>query len=379
MAPYNSKVYTVKVTVDGKPYYIRGKTKREAREKAALKKAELQAGIELSRDMSVKDWAEKWAAIYKEGKINDRYLADIKSVLDKRILPAIGSKKIKSVKPADLQAILNDLAGQYSDSYIKKVKDIIKGLFGEACNNDLILKDPARGLKSVKAKEKAKRRAITQREREITLKTAETSRGGLFVLIMLYAGLRPGEVAALRWNDIDMDKKVLHVRHALKADGSIGDPKSKAGIRDVPVPSYLYDRLAAIEHGPFDLVCVNSQGGHYTESSIERMWKTFKRDMNITAGCKMKRNQIQPPYFVPDDLTLYCYRHTYATDLQAAGVPINVAKELMGHSSIEVTASCYTHQSDDSFADAAAKIEAYSSEKVAKKVAKNAEMLEISG
>ena len=373
MAPYKSKVYTVKITVDGKQYWVRGKTKKEAREKAALKKAELQAGIELSRDMSVKDWSEKWITIYKERKINDRYLSDIKSVLDKRILPAIGSKKIKAVKPADLQAILNDLAGQYSDSYIKKVKDILKQLFGEACNNDLILKDPSRSLKPVKAKEKSKRRAITQKEREITLKTAETSRGGLFVLIMLYCGLRPGEVAALRWNDIDMDKKVLHVRHALKADNSIGEPKSKAGIRDVPIPSYLHDRLAAIEHGPFDLVCTNSEGGHYTESSIERMWRTFRRDMNLAAGCKVKRNQVQPPFFVQPDLTLYCYRHTYATDLQAAGVPINVAKEIMGHSSIEVTAQVYTHKSDAAFDDAAAKIEAYSGRKVAEKVAKIAE------
>ena len=47
------------------------------------------------------------------------------------------------------------------------------------------------------------------------------------------------------------------------------------------------------------------------------------------------------------DLTPYCLRHTYCTDLQNAGVPINVAKYLMGHSDIRVTANIYTHHTED--------------------------------
>lgn len=48
-----------------------------------------------------------------------------------------------------------------------------------------------------------------------------------------------------------------------------------------------------------------------------------------------------------DDLTMYCLRHTYCTDLEAAGVLINVARYLMGHGSIELTARIYTHMRDD--------------------------------
>ena len=47
---------------------------------------------------------------------------------------------------------------------------------------------------------------------------------------------------------------------------------------------------------------------------------------------------------VAPDLTPYCLRHTFCTDLQRAGVPINVAKELMGHSDISITANIYTHR-----------------------------------
>lgn len=60
-------------------------------------------------------------------------------------------------------------------------------------------------------------------------------------------------------------------------------------------------------------------------------------------GAKVYRNQIIESK-LSDDLTPYCLRHTFCTDLQKAGVPINVAKELMGHSDISITANIYTHR-----------------------------------
>ena len=57
-----------------------------------------------------------------------------------------------------------------------------------------------------------------------------------------------------------------------------------------------------------------------------------------------------------DDLTLYCLRHTHVTDLQSAGVPLNVAKDLLGHQSIAMTSQIYTHPSVDAFAEASLKV-----------------------
>ena len=78
--------------------------------------------------------------------------------------------------------------------------------------------------------------------------------------------------------------------------------------------------------------------------------------MEIEHGTKTFRNTLVDP-FLPDDLTPYCYRHTYCTDLQDAGVPLVVASRLMGHSDVKITARVYTHASKDSFNDALAKIE----------------------
>lgn len=62
---------------------------------------------------------------------------------------------------------------------------------------------------------------------------------------------------------------------------------------------------------------------------------------------------------VAPDLVPYCMRHTYCTDLQAAGVPINVAKELMGHSDIKTTSAIYTHSTDVAINHAADMINAH--------------------
>ena len=74
----------------------------------------------------------------------------------------------------------------------------------------------------------------------------------------------------------------------------------------------------------------------------------FKREMDIANGSTVYRNQIKKSTLAPD-FEPYLLRHTFCTDCQAAGVPINVAQELMGHSDISVTAKIYTHMVDEVF------------------------------
>ena len=74
-------------------------------------------------------------------------------------------------------------------------------------------------------------------------------------------------------------------------------------------------------------------------------------------GAKLYRNKIVLSV-IASDLVPYCLRHTFCTDLQDAGVPINIAKYLMGHSDISLTAKIYTHTTDKAIQEAAKKINA---------------------
>ena len=366
-------MFTKTFTFEGKRYYVRAQDEDTAKLKAALRLRDLQEGRRgITQNMPVSAWAKEWLEVYKKPNVNSKQYKDIKAVVDNFITPDIGTMQIKNVRPVHLQKIMSKTT-DYSDSYISKIYDIIRQIFREAYYNNLVLRDPAEGLKKPSGKGKQQRRPITQLERKLTLKVAETYRGGTFVLLMLYCGLRPGEVAALTWANVDLTNKIIHVRQALKSDGSIDLPKTSAGYRDVPIPDVLVERLKNEKRTSF-LVCPNSEGGRYTQSSIQRMFRVYRNKMNKAGGCKTFKGRVMPPYIVGDDLTLYCYRHTYGTDLQAAGVPINVAKELMGHENISVTAQIYTHKSEAAFNNAAALINAH----VAQGVAPEPQTVEIS-
>ena len=90
---------------------------------------------------------------------------------------------------------------------------------------------------------------------------------------------------------------------------------------------------------------------------MKQMWRSFKQALDLDMGAQMAISAIDPETsVVADDLTPYCLRHTYATDLQSAGVPLNVAKDLLGHQSIAMTSQTYTHLSVDAFAEASLKV-----------------------
>ena len=90
-------------------------------------------------------------------------------------------------------------------------------------------------------------------------------------------------------------------------------------------------------------VCKTRMDTQFNEQSTKRAWKSIERDMNIAMGCKVYRNELIPPYPLADDLSPYCLRHTYCTNLAKRNVDIRTAQQLMGHSDISLTANIYTH------------------------------------
>lgn len=136
----------------------------------------------------------------------------------------------------------------------------------------------------------------------------------------------------------------------------IGPPKSAAGIRDIPIPDVFVGALQAAQSGPFEPVFFKPiSGKRHTKRSMEFQWKNFIRALDIQMGAKLYRNKILVSA-VSDDLEPYCLRHTYCTDLQDKGVPINVARYLMGHSNISVTSKIYTHTTENALESARDKI-----------------------
>lgn len=379
---------------DGQRYFVRGKTEEEA----ILNKAELKRKLEngeavkqhrnsraervLTGDTIVNDFAAVWLENYIRPKVREAGASKQRGTMTEKsfemytqklngfILPAIGKMKLKRVTDINLQAILNKMKKDgYSYSTCNKVKIVMNAMFSQAVKSRLITFNPADSL-SVTAEEKSQRRSLTDEERKILLKVSESHRCGSWIRFLLYSGVRPAESAALQVADIDFDMNVIHITKAIESgtENVIGEPKTKAGIRDIPITNALMQDLKHAVKGkaPAAFVFPQTDGTTMmTTTAMSNNWRSFARQMDLAMGAETtahghiydlkdldkngvplypdKNGEPRNGHKIAPDLVLYCLRHTYCTDLQKKGVPLNIAKYLMGHSDISVTASIYTH------------------------------------
>lgn len=334
-------------TYKGKRHYIRADNEEEWKIKKALMIRDLDQQVTIESGMLFKDWAQEWMETYKLSSCSDKTYKDYQRRLDAYIVPEIGNMRLKDVKQIHLQKVMQRIS-HMSQSRIDKIYQCINQAFNAAENNDLIVKSPARGL--VKPKGYAgTHRPITDYERVIILQVAETHKHGLWILIMLFCGLRTGETARIKIMHFDFEKKLLFI------DGT----KTGNAKRYVPVPDHILDKVKATGKDPFEYLFTNQSGRPIQPHNRGRMWKSFKTAMHKEMGGKVKYNAIVEPCVVAPDLVPYCLRHTFCTDCQDAGIPINVARDLMGHSDISLTSKIYTHTTDRAIQDAAELLKEY--------------------
>lgn len=329
---------------NGKKYEAYGTTEQEAMMKLADKIAAAKNGSEaIGGNMTVNAWFNEWFETYKKPKgLTEKSLGMYEEKYNKYIKPVIGTAKLKDVRDIHLQKIMNAQAGK-SLSHAKKVRLVLQEMFRRARISRIIPYDPAEELELPKTTA-GKRRSITEAEREAILDLCKTHRAGLWILTLLYTGMRPGETAALTWADIDFELDEIRI-HAAKESGAkrIKTPKTEAGIRTLPhIPNALLPLFKVQREGkkPFDFVFTTATGKPLQDYHMRKMWLSFKRELDIRMGAKVYRNQIIESVLA-DDLVPYCLRHTFSTDCTRAGVPIETVKWLMGHEDITTTANIY--------------------------------------
>jgi integrase len=156
-----------------------------------------------------------------------------------------------------------------------------------------------------------------------------------------YAGLRRGELLALRWQDVELAAGLLHVRRAYdpKAGATI-PPKSKAGERTLAIPEVLYDELAA-----WRARCPWQQGLVFGDgpAAPAGLWRLVQR----------------PRRDLADGVTLHVARHCYVTWCAEGGVGADLLQRAAGHSSVAVTLDVYRHVLDRTIRRPAELLQAY--------------------
>ena len=324
---------------NGKRYEATGKTEAEAYQRLADKIAAAKLGVEtMNGSTPVKKWFDIWFEACRESMdIGEATLKQNRYFYGAYVDPYIGKMRMQDVKDIHLQRILNHLAGM-SHSTVSKVRWLLKQLFHKALASHMISWDPSMDLRMPRVVA-GTRRALSREEQDAVLDVAGFHEKGLWVKTLLLTGMRPGEAAALRWSNVDLDSGEIHVIAARETGCTrTKEPKTAAGVRDIPIHADLLDELREekTKADPMGVVFPNVNGTVPGQDTCGKWWRDFRETV-----------EKHHPGVLGEDVTLYCLRHTFATNLAEAGVPMNVTKDLMGHADIQTTANVYTHRSQE--------------------------------
>lgn len=350
---------------NGKRKYktVYGTTQKEADEKALEVKISLSKGLDvLNAGTTFQQLVELWLAT-KKLSVCDKQYRSIYSRLQ-HALEALGPYPAVKILPYHIQGVINDLA-EFNPNTRKPtakrtlqrlVNNIIE-IFDFAAKNKLTDYNPAKYV-TIPAGSVEKRYALTEQEQQ-WINEFYAPRKQLAAMIMLYSGLRRGELIALQWKDIDLKEGTISVTKAVEMIGNQpkvkNSPKTSSSYRKVYLPQRLVEFLKTeyekTDRNPLALVVTSANGKMLTESSFKRMWESYIKDLNFeygnridkqgklaTSKCNKNGIEITIRPFSP-----HCLRHTFATMLYFAGVDVLTAKEQLGHSDIKTTLQIYTH------------------------------------
>ena len=292
-----------------------GKTKKEAKQKADAYRS---AGAEAVSTLNT---------VAKQFLLTNT--DETKAFRIRAFTEPLGSWNIGKINCSDLETILAKLAlDGKSQRTVARYLQSINQVFEYAMKNRVISFNPCKYVKLPNCSPPKERNALTIEE--IGLLEQSLTPGTLAALIMVYCGLRRGELTALTWEDVDLDNHTLTVNKSWDyKNNHLKGTKSKAGNRIVPIPENLSNRLKIAQKGKKKtaLVIVNENG----ERMIEWDWQKWNRQLCSATGITF---------------TWHCLRHTYATLLYDADIGVKEAQHLLGHSSVEITMDIYTHLSE---------------------------------
>ncbi|QEY34658.1 site-specific integrase [Caproiciproducens galactitolivorans] len=346
--------------VDGKRKYktVYGRTQKEADEKALQVKIEMNKGLDVTADQDTfSDWAECWLKIKQVSAMSEGQYKNYERTV-KMWKERIGFRQIKKLRTHDFQTAIADLAMENPFTHrpsarrtLKFAKSTAFQVMQLAIVNRVIDYNPVTAVEIPQEAAEEHRRALTDEEQQWIIDTPH--RAQTAAMIMMYAGLRRGELLALTWNDIDLEKKNIQVNKAVAIKNGKFEvkpmTKTAAGMRTVDIPQRLVNYLKN-QPRKYLLVVPTVSGKLMTETGWKALWNSYMTALNVKYGERTleDKKKMKKPGRHKFDMTIppitpHWLRHTFATLLYLAGVDVLTAKEQLGHADVKTTLQIYTH------------------------------------
>ena len=335
-------------TVNGKRYSVYGITTKELKVKELELRESIRNGTYTkNRNVTLDQYYKEWLA-GKQSYAKGNTLLGISNRYTKHIKPTLGKRKIADIEKREILALQKELLKTQKASSVNAIIIQLKDMLNSAVADDIITKNPAANIKAAKSEtEKATEtyhRALTETEQKMFIEEAKEEWLYELIAIMLCTGLRVGEATALRWNDIDYTNNVIHVTKTVTrtAAGSYteGTPKSKTGIRDIPMNDIIKDILKSQKVKQTALL------GNVLQIS-QRVFIGISGTMvyNAVVNSAITRtiNRLEAKGHKIEHFSAHALRDTFATRYIEKGGTPQTLKTILGHSSLAMTMDIYAH------------------------------------
>ena len=341
----------------GKAIYknVLAKTQKECKEKlaAALEQAG-KVDAHKTGQYTVGEWCRLWYENYCKPAVRDTTAEYYRNYLDNHIIPNLGKIKLDKLTTLELQRFYNRMKADGRVEKYEGMKDrslsarTVRGLHAmlhqcldQAVQERLIPFNPATGCK-LPPKEKPEMKILPQEKLRAYLAAAEEHGVLPMFYLELTTGLRRGELTALLWTDLDVEKRTLTVSRSagqLKGEVRVTQPKTANSVRTICLPKETVDLLVQ-EHArhPSSPVMFPSPvtGQMYSPDSMGRLHKTLLKKAGIT-----------------ESIPFHGLRHTFATLAIQQGVDVKTVSGILGHYSAGFTLDTYAHVTQEMRKDAA--------------------------
>ena len=306
--------------------------------------------------MTTNELMTAWLDRCERERVKPRTYSRYKGLIVQHILPELGDTQIDDLGRRQISEFLTahqadgNLRGEaLSATSTNLMLTVLNAAFTYACDMELLPANPCDRIRRVPGPPSQVEAFTREEQRRLEEAIAVSEDRRLFgIRLCLYTGLRIGELLGLEWQDVDMEKGILHIQKTVyrekNAEGEwqlfVDRPKTAASERMVPLPGYLAEDLRIYRRGARSEFVIENKKAE--RMSIRSYQYLFER-LTEKAGVRK--------------LNFHALRHTFATRALECGMDIKTLSELMGHKNATITLNRYAHSMMDTKIAAMNKLE----------------------
>ena len=314
--------------------------------------------LNIRDNIKLDDWYKKWMNVYKYDSIRENTKRYYNQIYTKHISPSLGNFNIRDITQLQIRELLKKMKKQGLGYETRnKVKILLVDIFNKAMIDQFVNRNPAKGI-NVKRDEEKEVQVLSLEDQIDFFDCCKGTFYDNFFNVALQTGMRIGELAALRWKDIDWDNNVIHITRTLvyqkyeddeKKTFHFEDPKTYTSTRDIPInkqcslslkKQFMQKRVVESK-APL----VKKPEKQFQDLLFTTKFNTPLNSQIILDAIKKIVDEVNLTRDTTEEMELFschCFRHTFATRCFESGIKPKTVQSYLGHATLQMTMDLYT-------------------------------------